>query len=101
MFSSANDIVPFSHARNRLSELIDEVREGAEKVITRNGEGCAALIDTRRLDYYHRLEREHIHLLLLEDADCGLQDIAAGRTRDARASLATLQARRQRNDNMP
>lgn len=37
-------------------------------------------------------ERERIHLLLLEDAFAGLDDMAAGRTRDARAVLQ--QARR-------
>lgn len=96
MFSPANDIVPFSQARNRLSDLIDEVKNGAEKIITRNGEGCAALIDTHRLDYYHQLEREHIHLLLLDEAARGLADVAAGRTTDAGEALdAMMQQRKQ------
>ncbi|MCC7516490.1 MAG: type II toxin-antitoxin system Phd/YefM family antitoxin [Pseudomonadales bacterium] len=95
MFSPSNDIIPLSQARNSLSDLIDEVREGAEKIITRNGKGCAALIDTRRLDYYHRLEREHIHLQLLDEAARGLADVAAGRTRDATSALDALIAQRR------
>ena len=96
MFSSANDIVPFSQARTRLSDLIDEVQDGTEKIITRNGESCAALIDTRRLDYYHQLERENIHLLLLDQAARGLEDVAAGRTTDARDALSKLIAQRKK-----
>jgi antitoxin (DNA-binding transcriptional repressor) of toxin-antitoxin stability system len=64
-----------------LSELADQVKAGAEKIITKNGESYVALIDAERLDYYHRLERERIHLLLIDDARRGLADIAAGRTK--------------------
>jgi predicted transcriptional regulator len=46
------------------------------------------------LDYYHRLERERIHLLLIDDAKRGLADIAAGRTYEADAAIAQLQQRR-------
>lgn len=76
----ADDIVPLNQVRARLTELAEEVREGREKVITRNGEAYVALIDARRLDHYHRLEREHIHLALLDDAERGLADVTAGRT---------------------
>lgn len=95
MFSPANDIVPLSQARSRLSDLIDDVRAGAEKIITRNGEGCAALIDVQRLDYYHRLEREHIHLQLLDAVSRGLDDVSAGRITDANDALDTLIRQRQ------
>jgi predicted transcriptional regulator len=54
-----------------------------------------ALIDADRLDYYHLLERERIHLLLIDDAKRGLADIAAGRTFEADAALAQLQQRRK------
>ncbi len=54
------------------------------------------LIDADRRDYYHRLERERIHLLLIDDARRGLEDIAAGRTQDADAAIARLQKRRAR-----
>jgi prevent-host-death family protein len=92
---SAKDVIPFTQARARLSELADEVKEGSEKVITKNGESYVALIDAERLDYYHRLERERIHLLLLEDVKQGLADITAGRTEDADAAIARLQKKRK------
>ena len=91
---SASDVVPFTQARANLSELADAVKAGAEKVITKNGESYVALIDADRLDYYHRLERERIHLLLLDDARRGLEDIAAGRTEDAASAIARLQKQR-------
>lgn len=91
MSISARDVVPFTQARSNLSELADQVKAGAEKIITKNGESYVALIDADRLDYYHRLERERIHLLLVDDARRGLEDIVAGRTQDADQALATLQ----------
>ena len=91
---SASDVVPFTQARATLSDLAEQVKAGAEKIITKNGESYVALIDAQRLDYYHRLEREHIHLLLIDDVRRGLRDIAAGRTQDAVAGIAALQARR-------
>ena len=93
MAITTRDVVPLSQARASLSELADQVKEGAEKIITKNGESYVALVDARRLDHYHRLERERIHLLILDDAIAGLDDLAAGRTVDARAALA---ARRKR-----
>ncbi len=94
MSISANDVVPFTQARARLSELADQAKAGAEKIITKNGESYVALIDADRLDYYHRLERERIHLLLLDDVRRGLADIAAGRTVAADAAIDRLQQRR-------
>lgn len=91
---SASDVVPFTQARANLSELADQAKAGAEKIITKNGESYVALIDAERLDYYHRLERERIHLLLIDDARRGLADVLAGRTQDADTALAALQARR-------
>ena len=93
---SARDIVPFTQARANLSDLADQVKAGAEKIITKNGESYVALIDADRLDYYHSLERERIHLLLIEDARRGLEDIASGRTHDADAAIARLQRGRKR-----
>ncbi|MDQ5915294.1 MAG: hypothetical protein QG584_1185, partial [Pseudomonadota bacterium] len=43
---------------------------------------------------YHRLEQEHLHLLLIDDAIRGLDDVSAGRTRGARAAIADLKRRR-------
>lgn len=61
-----------------LSHLAEQVKAVLNKIITKNGESYVALIDAERLDYYHRLERERIHLLLIDDARRGLADIAAG-----------------------
>lgn len=94
MTLSARDVIPLSQARANLSELAEQVKAGAEKIVTKNGESYVALIDAARLDYYHQLERERIHLLLLDDARRGLEDIAAGRTEDADTALARLQKAR-------
>ena len=94
MSISASDVVPFTQARANLSELADQVKAGAEKIITKNGESYVALIDADRLDYYHRLERERIHLLLVDDAKRGLADIVAGRTFEADGAIGRLQRRR-------
>jgi prevent-host-death family protein len=67
MSFSANDIVPLSQARAKLSELADAVKGGAEKIITKNGESYVALID----------------------------DVAAGRVNDARGRLESIRQRRR------
>ena len=87
---TTTDVIPLTQARANLSELADEVKAGAEKIITKNGESDVALIDADRLDYYHRLERERVHLVLLDDIEKGLADIDAGRTHDAREVLLEL-----------
>lgn len=80
MAISSKDIVPLTRARAKLTDLCEEVKQGhGEKIITKNGESCAALIDAERLDYYHRLEREHIHLTLLEEAIRGVENLNAGK----------------------
>jgi prevent-host-death family protein len=94
MSFSASDVVPLTRARAMLSELVDQAKTGCEKIITKNGESYVALIDVDQLDYYHRLEHERIHLLLLDDVHRGLADIAAGRTVDADDAIAQLQQRR-------
>ena len=97
MAFTASDVVPLTQARANLSELADQVKAGSEKIITKNGESYVALIDAERLDYYHRLERERIHLLLLDDIGKGLADIEAGRTRDARGAIAELKRAAKRS----
>ncbi|OYX55948.1 MAG: prevent-host-death protein, partial [Comamonadaceae bacterium 32-67-11] len=84
MAITARDVITLSQARATLSELADQVKAGAEKIITKNGESYVALIDSRRLDHYHQLERERIHLLLIDQASRGLADVAAGQVTDAR-----------------
>ncbi len=87
---SPKDVVALTKARARLTELCEEVSRGpVEKLITRNGESCAALIGADRLEYYHRLERERIHLTLLREATRGLENLKTGRT----LSLRQLRAR--------
>ena len=91
---SASDVIPLSQARANFSELAEEVKAGAEKIVTKNGESFIALIDSDRLDYYHQLERERIHLLLIDEVSKGLDDVAAGRVKDARSAIQAIKRRR-------
>ena len=102
---TSQDIVPFNKARADLTQLADEVRAGHEKIITRNGESYVALVDARKLDYYHQLERKaqaesDFHLGLLKDAVTGLEQIRAGEqgisVEDARARLQQRLAEKKR-----
>ncbi len=93
MAITSKDIISLSHARAKLTELCEEVHtKGREKIITKNGGSCAALIDAERLDYYHRLEREHIHVGLLQEAIKGVTDLKAKKT----LTLAQLKSRHGR-----
>lgn len=91
---SASDVIPLSQARANFSELAEEVKAGAEKIITKNGESYIALIDASRLDYYHQLERERIHLLLIDETSKGLDDVTAGKVKDARSAIQSIKRRR-------
>ncbi|BDT68510.1 hypothetical protein os1_26930 [Comamonadaceae bacterium OS-1] len=87
----AIDVVPISEARARLTELAQAVVEGdVEKVLTKNGASYVALIDARKLDYYHALELEHANLALLTEVEVGLQQILAGQRLPAAALDALL-----------
>ena len=86
MAISASDVIPLSHARANFSELAEDVRAGAEKIITKNGEAFIAIIDAKRLDYYHQLERERIHLLLIDEASKGCLLYTSPSPRDKRQS---------------
>lgn len=93
MTVTSTEIVPLTRARAQLAELVEEVRaEGNEKIITRNGKSCAALIGVDRLDHYHRREREYVHLTLLDQAVRGLDDLEKGKT----ISLSELKSRHRR-----
>lgn len=94
MAISAGDLIPLSQARANLSELADQVKAGAEKIITKNGESYVAIIDAQRLDYYHQLERERIYRVLIDDASRGLADVAAGRVKDGHSALSAIKRRR-------
>lgn len=78
MSFSAQDVVPISEARARLTELSDEVVSGAEKLLTKNGAAYVALVDAKKLDYYHALEEEHAGLVLLAEAEAGLREALDG-----------------------
>lgn len=91
---SASDVIPLSHARANFSELAEEVKAGAEKIITKNGESYIALIDASRLDYYHQLERQRIHLLLIDEVSKGLADVGADKVKDARSAVQALKHNR-------
>ena len=81
----SKDVVSITEARAKLTELAEEVATaGAEKLLTKNGASFVALIDARKLDYYHALELEHANLVMLDEVERGLADIAAGRTIPAR-----------------
>ena len=56
---SASDVIPLSHARATFSELAEEVKAGAEKIITK-----------------------------------GLDDVAAGKVKDARSVIQSIKRRR-------
>ena len=101
MAISVRDVIPLSQARANFSEMAEEVRGGAEKLVTKNGEAFIAIIDAKRLDYYHQLERERIHLLLIDEASKGLDDMAAGRIQDARRALQAAKNRRSGTASAP
>jgi antitoxin (DNA-binding transcriptional repressor) of toxin-antitoxin stability system len=88
---TANDVVSLTRARADLSALAEQANAGAEKIITKHGESYVALIGSARLAYYQQLERERVHLLLLDDAMRALADIAFGSTKAANAAVADRQ----------
>lgn len=93
MAITSKDIISLSQARAKLTELCEEVRtKGTEKIITKNGGSCAALIDADRLDHYHQLEREQIHVGLLQETIKGFADLKARRT----LTFAQLKSRHDR-----
>lgn len=86
-----SDVVPISEARARLTDLAEEVVEaGAEKVLTKNGSSYVAIVDARKLDYYHALEEEHAGLVLLDEAEAGLRQALAGQRVSTEDLLSAL-----------
>lgn len=86
-----SDVVPISEARARLTELAEEVVDGgAEKVLTKNGTSYVALVDAKKLDYYHALEDEHAGLVLLHEAEIGLRQVLSGKRVTAAALTKAL-----------
>ena len=88
----ASDVVPISEARARLTELAEDVvGAGSEKILTKNGASYVALVDAKKLDYYHALEEEHASLVLLDEAEAGLRQILDGQV-GSEADLGRLLA---------
>ncbi len=54
------------------------------KNVIHDAEISAVQTDTSRFDCHQRMERERIHLLLIDEACKGLDDVATGRVKDAR-----------------
>lgn len=54
---SSQDIIPLGQVRAKFTDLAEQVNQGAEKIITRNGESYVVLVDAKRLDFYHQLEQ--------------------------------------------
>ena len=92
MSFSSQDVVPISEARARLTELSDEVVSGAEKLLTKNGAAYVAIVDARKLDYYHALEEEFAGLVLLNESEIGLREVLSG-NRVSNADLLKALAR--------
>ena len=72
MAFSARDGVPLSQARATIYDLAEQVKAGAEKIITKNGESYVAIID---------------------DASKGLDDVIAGKANDAQDTLNAMKRR--------
>lgn len=78
MSFAVRDILPISEADARLTGLPGEVVAGTEKLLTKNGAAYVAIVDARKLDYYHALEEEHASLILLTEAEASLREVLAG-----------------------
>jgi len=94
MAFTAGVIAQRSQARVNFSEVADQVKAGAKNIVTKNGESYLAVVDAQRLGCYHQIEREYIHLQLIDDASAGLRDVAEGRVRTVRTALAALKRSR-------
>jgi PHD/YefM family antitoxin component YafN of YafNO toxin-antitoxin module len=69
-----------SAAEATLDELAEEVvATGREIVLTRDGARLVALVDARKLDYYHTLEAQLTNLALANEAARGLEQLTAGK----------------------
>ena len=88
-----NDTIEFSVAHRTRSSLVEEVQQRSEKIITQNGLPAVAMMDAKRLDDHHQLDREQGHLMLIDEVEKGLKDVVAGRASDAFEDLAKRRAR--------
>lgn len=88
----AQDVLPISEAPTRLAELAEDVVAGAEKILTKDGAPYVTIVDARKLDFYHALEVEHGRLVMLDDAQKGLEDGLARRVHSEEEFRKSLQS---------
>lgn len=86
--------ITLDEAQARFHDLAEAAKAGEEAIVTKDGQAYIALIDADSLAYYHRLARERLNGLLIQDAIQGLEDVAAGRTEDAYGMLRRLRQAR-------
>ena len=79
MRSSTNNVAPLSQAKS---------------ILTKNGESCVAPLDVKRLACCDHIQRGHLHLLLIDEASKGLDDITVGRVKNARSAIQSIKRRR-------
>jgi len=103
-------------AKNRLSEVVRKAREEGPQTITLHGNDLVVVVDAQQFDKLtrrsrgslieffresplrgarlniSRLEREHTHLTLLDEASRGREDVEQGRTISVERARAKYQA---------
>ena len=103
-------------AKNRLSEVVRKAREEGPQTITLHGNDLVVVVDAQQFDKLtrrsrgslieffresplrgarlniSRLEREHTHLTLLDEASRGWEDVEQGRTISVERARAKYQA---------
>ena len=50
-------------------------------------------MDAAKLDYYHKLEREHAFIALMREARAGMADVKAGRHKSVKQARALFRRR--------
>jgi hypothetical protein len=95
MSFSVSDMTSLSKYRANRTALAGKARAGAEKIFTKSDNSHIAIISAQLLDYQHPLECERIHLLSIDEAKCGLADMATSRFLKRDTALDQLQQRRK------
>jgi prevent-host-death family protein len=107
-------------AKNRLSEVVRKAREEGPQTITLHGNDLVVVVDAGQfdkltrsprgslIDFFResplrgaklnisRLEREHTHLTLLDEASRGWEDVEQGRTISVERARAKYEVRKKR-----
>ena len=58
------------------AEFVEQTTVGLARHVAQHDR--VAIVDARKLDYYHALEEEHAGLVLLDEAETGLRQLLAG-----------------------